>query len=188
MLDDSNQRFVLLDRDGVINEAVRDGYVSDATMLRLIPGSAEAIAALNRRGYKVIVISNQQCVGKGILSLEELDRITMTLRERILAESGGVIADFFYCPHLASDECDCRKPKPGLIRTAQERHGFDLRRTFLVGDSYQDIETARRAGCPAIFVLSGLDAQRYRTGEPLPVPSTPVVADLREAIQMIFET
>ena len=180
-----SERFILLDRDGVINEAVRDDYVTNADMLRLLPGAAKAIAALNRRGYKVLVLSNQQCVGKGIITMQELEALSQALREGVEQE-GGIITDFFYCPHLADDDCTCRKPKPGLILQAQERYGFNLNETYFIGDSYSDLETAARAGCPSIFVLSGLDARRYEAAEPLPHAPAHIAQDLAEAVAHVL--
>lgn len=179
-------KYILVDRDGVINEAVRDGYITSPDMLRLLPGAAEAIAALNRHGFEVLVISNQQCVGKGIITTDELDRITQRLCE-LVGEAGGRIQDVFYCPHLASEGCGCRKPKPGLILQAQERYGFDPAETYFIGDSFADIETAQRAGCPAVFVLSGLDAGRHHAGEPFPRPPERVADDLADAVAFVID-
>lgn len=180
-------KFVLVDRDGVINEVVRDGYVTDVEGVRLLPGAAVAIAELNGAGFGVIVVSNQQCVGKGLLSLDELEGISAAIRDGVATKSGGHIEDFFYCPHLASEECACRKPKPGLLIQARERFGFDLSETYFVGDSYRDVETAGNAGCRCVFVLSGLDAERYRTGEPPPNAPEHIAADLLGAARYILE-
>ena len=182
----AQKRFVLLDRDGVLNEAVRDGYVTGVEMLRLLPGAAEAIARLNRNGFEAIVVSNQQCVGKGILSQEGLAAITEALGDAIEEVAGGVVADFLYCTHLSSDGCLCRKPKPGLLLEAQRRYGFDLATTYFVGDSFSDLLTAAAAGCPSIFVLSGLDAQRYTAGEPFPHAPAHIARDLSEAVDWIL--
>ncbi len=178
-------RFVLLDRDGVINTAVRNGYVLAPDAIKILPGAPEAIARLNAAGYRVAVASNQQCVGKGELSEAGLDAITQVVRDRVAA-AGGTIEAFFYCRHLASNGCDCRKPKPGLLLQAQRAFGFDLAATYFVGDAYTDLETAANARCPAIFVRSGLDAARYDAGEPFPAPSAAVVADLAEAVDFIL--
>jgi D-glycero-D-manno-heptose 1,7-bisphosphate phosphatase len=186
MTQDETRRFVLLDRDGVINEAVRDGYVTSEDGLRLVPGAAEAIARLNRNGFTVIVVSNQQCVGKGIMSQQDLDRITQALRDLVQTASGGHIDDFFYCPHLASDECTCRKPKPGLLFMARDKYGFDLTGTFFVGDSFSDMATAEAAGCPFIFVMSGLDAGRFESGEGQTGRSTYTAADLPDAVTWLL--
>ncbi|MBM3290786.1 MAG: D-glycero-beta-D-manno-heptose-1,7-bisphosphate 7-phosphatase, partial [Candidatus Hydrogenedentes bacterium] len=84
------------------------------------------------------------------------------------------------------DACVCRKPRPGLLIEAQRRYGFDLAGTYFVGDSYTDLEAARRAGCRAMFVLTGLDARRYRAGEPLPDPAARVVPDLVAAAESLL--
>jgi D-glycero-D-manno-heptose 1,7-bisphosphate phosphatase len=174
----------LLDRDGVIN--VQIGYVTRPEELRLLPGAGEAIGALTRAGFVVAVVSNQQCVGKGIISRQELDAISDLLRDRVAAH-GGVIDAFFYCPHLASDGCACRKPRPGLIEQARARYGFQPSGVFFVGDSYTDMEAAANAGCRAIFVRSGDDAARHDAGEPFPRPPEHVVDDLRAAVPLILQ-
>ncbi len=184
----SDERYVLVDRDGVINEATRDGYVTSPEMVRLLPGSAEAIARLNRAGIRIIVVSNQQCVGKGLLSVSELDAISEEVRRQVRKRSGGEILEFLYCTHLAADECACRKPKAGLLLQARTKYGFDLSATVFIGDSYTDIETAHNAGCSAIFVLSGLDAWRYRNGDALPAPTAAVTDDLNSAVDWLLDT
>lgn len=183
---DSSAKYVLLDRDGVLNVNVPRGYVTSVEMLRVLPGAAEAVARLNRAGYGVVIASNQQCVGKGVISRAELDAISQSLCERIRAESGGEIAGFFYCTHLATEGCGCRKPKPGLLIEAQRRYGFEMAGTYFIGDSYTDLETAKNAGCPSILVLSGYDAERYRAGEPAPSEPAHVAEDLAEAVEYLL--
>jgi D-glycero-D-manno-heptose 1,7-bisphosphate phosphatase len=177
-------RVVLLDRDGVINTSVRDGYVTRPEDLRLVPGSGEALAELKRAGFTIAVVSNQQCVGKGIITANTLDAISERLRAMV-AEHGGAIDAFFYCPHLATAGCACRKPLPGLIDEARRRFGFDPAGVFMAGDSYTDLQTAANAGCRSIFVRSGLDAVRQDNGEPFPVRPDYVVDDLRAAAPII---
>lgn len=174
-------KFVLLDRDGVINVAVRNGYVISVEQVRVLPGVGRAIARLNAHGYRVVVVSNQQCVGKGLISQADLDAITEAICEEVRAE-GGSIEAFLYCPHLASDGCACRKPAPGLVLEAQRRYGFDLAQTYFIGDSHTDLETARQAGCRALFVLSGLDAEPCGPGSTLVGEGVKVFKDLEEAV------
>jgi histidinol-phosphate phosphatase family protein len=158
-------RYVFVDRDGVINEVIPNGYVTSTEMARLIPGAAKAIGLLNSSGFKVIVVSNQQCVGKGIITQSELDAITEHIRREV-ARDGGEIHAFHYCPHLAADNCDCRKPKPGLLVRAQREYAIDLPSTYLIGDAPSDIEAARRAGCRAILVKTGLYPDSGRACDP----------------------
>ncbi len=179
-------RFVLLDRDGVLNATPSNRYITSADELVLIDGAAEAVRILNDRGFGVLVVSNQQCVGKGLLSIPELDAMSQHLRSLIHASSGGEILDFFYCPHLAEDECACRKPNPGLIVQAQRKYEFDPAETYVVGDSYTDLEAALRAGCPPILVLTGNDAGRYRSGQMPAAPPGYVGTDVLDAARHIL--
>jgi D-glycero-D-manno-heptose 1,7-bisphosphate phosphatase len=177
-------RFVLLDRDGVINVNIQGDYILNADMLELLPGAAEAIAELNRAGIEIVVASNQQCVGKGLLSAADLDALTRELEVRIRAESGGAIREFLYCTDLANTGSLRRKPEPGMLFDAQAKYGFDPAATYFLGDSFSDIEAAKRAGCRAIFLLGGNDDKRYHAGDPLPM-DVPVVADLAAAVPII---
>jgi len=176
----------LLDRDGVINEAVRDGYVTSPDMVRLLPGAADAIAGLNEAGYGVIVISNQRCVGKGLITQTVLNTITTRLQNLIYEHSGGVVERFYYCTHLLSDNCPCRKPKPGLIMAAQKDYGFDPAQTYLVGDSLTDMQAARAAGCPNIFVRTGIDAHILENNQAPACKPDHVARDLADAVDFVL--
>ncbi|MFI5271429.1 MAG: D-glycero-alpha-D-manno-heptose-1,7-bisphosphate 7-phosphatase [Ktedonobacterales bacterium] len=145
---------VFLDRDGVINRN-RAGYVKHWDEFSFLPGARQAIARLTRAGYRLIVITNQACVGKGLLPNAALD----DLHRRMLREiglAGGRIETVLYCPHRSDEGCPCRKPAPGLLLRARDEYGVDLRRAVLVGDSLTDMRAAGAAGVPSILVLSGL--------------------------------
>ena len=176
-----HQRFILLDRDGVLNRWVPNDYVMSPNDLHLLPGAADAVRDLNAAGYGVIVISNQQCVGKGLLSLQQLAEISEDLRAKIREASGGQILDFFYCPHLKEEGCSCRKPLPGLIDQARSKYGFDLSSTILVGDSFTDLAAAHAADCRSVLVLSGLAREPYLAGDRPAIEPEFVAADLAEA-------
>lgn len=180
------QQCVLLDRDGVINEAPTNRYITDVAEVSLIDGVGAAIAAFNENGFSVLVVSNQQCVGHGLLTEEGLKAISECIVAGIRALGGGEIRDFFYCPHLADAHCDCRKPKPGLIHQAHKKYGFDCEQTYVIGDSYTDLEAGVSAGCPAILVLTGNDAPRYRAGDPPSTPPEYVASDLLDAAHYII--
>ncbi len=180
------KRFVLLDRDGVLNKAPANRYVTSIDDVVLLDGAAEAVRLFNDDGFGVLIVSNQQCVGKGLLSEDGLTMISEHLATQIRNSSGGKISEFFYCRHLTAVDCDCRKPKPGLILQAQAKYQFDPSTTYLVGDSYKDLEAARFAGCPSILVLSGNDADRYESGEMPPSPPNHVAIDLRDAARYIL--
>jgi histidinol-phosphate phosphatase family protein len=144
-------RFVLLDRDGVINRRIISGYVSRWGDFVFLPGALEALRLLNERNYRVIVVSNQAGVGKGLMSAADLEEVTRRFSTEVEAH-GGRILSVYCCTHREEDGCECRKPKPGLLQRAQAEHHFDFERTFLVGDAESDLLAAHAAGCPAIMV------------------------------------
>jgi D-glycero-D-manno-heptose 1,7-bisphosphate phosphatase len=181
----ATSKIVLLDRDGVLNVANPTGYILDVGDLELLPGAADAVARLNRAGYTVVVISNQQAVGKGQLSMDDLDCITDALGSW-LERFGGHIEDFLYCTHRSAEHCDCRKPKPGLIFEAAARYGFDIKATYFIGDNYNDLATAGNAGCKAIFISSGVDSERASQGYPFPYEPEYVAWDLAEAVDWLL--
>lgn len=143
---------VFLDRDGVINQDSPD-YIKTPDEFHFIPGSPEAVALLNRHGFDVILITNQSLIGRKMAGRETLDRIFAKMNQGIEA-AGGRIKDIFYCPHLPDDGCDCRKPLPGLIFQARDRHGIDLARSVMVGDSAKDMDCGRNAGCAKVLLVS----------------------------------
>jgi D-glycero-D-manno-heptose 1,7-bisphosphate phosphatase len=147
---------VFLDRDGTIN---RDSfaYIKSRKELEFLPGSLEALRNLTSNGFVNIVVTNQSAVRRQLISLKELESIH-NLMLKTVAMNGGEIKDFFYCPHLPEDNCDCRKPEPGLIYQARKKYMIKLASAVMVGDSAKDIECAHRAGCGrAVLVKSGKD-------------------------------
>jgi histidinol-phosphate phosphatase family protein len=145
------QRYVLLDRDGVINRRVNGGYVTSWDHFEFLPRALEALRLLTENGYAIIVISNQACVGKGLLSSAELDVITRRFLLEV-ALSGGHIVEVYYCRHRADDRCNCRKPQPGLLVRARIEHRYLPEETYFIGDSPDDMAAAEAAGCPSILI------------------------------------
>jgi D-glycero-D-manno-heptose 1,7-bisphosphate phosphatase len=150
---------VFLDRDGTIVEDV--GYVTVPEMLRVLPGVAEAIVLIRRRGWKVIVVSNQAGVAKGLITEDELAGINMRLVLMLGAE-GAEVDGIYCCPHHPEGtapeyavECDCRKPRPGLLEQAAREHDLELSECVMVGDALRDIQAGRAAGTAAVLVLTG---------------------------------
>lgn len=152
-------RAVFIDRDGTISEEV--GYINHASRFCLFPYAASAIKHLNDNGWLAIVTTNQAGVARGYFAEE----MVKTVHERMTSEleSGGARLDaIYYCAHHPSVgdppyrvDCDCRKPKPGLITRAAQDLDIDLAQSWMVGDRYSDIELARNAGVKSAFVLSG---------------------------------
>lgn len=144
---------IILDRDGVINHD-SDDYIKSPDEWIPIDGSLEAIARLNRHGYRVVVATNQSGVGRGLFTIETLFDIHKKMY-RALAEVGGTIDGIFFCPHTPRQECSCRKPKPGLLLEIETRLGVSMSGVPAVGDSMRDLEAARAIGAAPVLVRTG---------------------------------
>jgi len=148
----SKRKAVFLDRDGVVNQPPPEGwYVTAVADLVLLPGAADAITRLNRCGFVVVIVTNQRCIARGIASAE----IVANIHERLLQEveaHGGRIDRIYVCPHDDHEACDCRKPKPGMLRRAEREFELDLRSCWMVGDKESDVLAGQGAGCRTIRV------------------------------------
>jgi len=169
---------VFLDRDGVINRNPPKGsYITRWEEMHFFPDVAEGIGLLNRLGFRVIVVSNQRCVARGLVTAAELDTLHRRMCEQ-LAASGATIDGVYYCPHEKSPECHCRKPAPGMLLAAARTHRLDLTSSWMIGDSEIDIEAGKSAGCRTVRLLecdSSADAK-----------ADVVAPSLREAIHAIL--
>ena len=141
---------VFLDRDGLINRKLENDYVKSWDEFQFLPGVIEAIKAINGKGYLVIVVTNQRGIAKGLMAEKDLKEIHRIMLKE-LKKHGARIDDIFYCPHDISDNCNCRKPKPGMLIQAQKKWDIDLARSFIVGDSSSDIEAGQWVGCQGIL-------------------------------------
>jgi len=150
-------KFVLLDRDGVINFD-SDAYIKSVDEWQPIPGSIEAIAALSRAGFEIVVVTNQSGLSRGLFGLDELEAMHAKLRALVEAD-GGTIDGIYYCPHLPEDDCNCRKPRTGLLDAVEQDYGCPVADSVLVGDSMKDVELARRKGCRPVLVRTGNGAR-----------------------------
>lgn len=144
---------VFLDRDGTINEDT--GYIDSPERLVVLDGAAAAIKKLNSNGFKVIVITNQSGVGRGYFTHDAVDAVNKKLEE-ILKQDDAHIDAMYYCPHHPDDDCECRKPKAGLVEQAKKDFHIDLKKSYVVGDKASDVEIARTIGCKGILVLTGM--------------------------------
>jgi len=144
---------VILDRDGVINQD-SDEYIKSADEWRALPGSLEAIARLNQANYRVVVATNQSGLAKGLFTLDNLHQIHHKMLKQ-LAEIGGTIEAIFFCPHDDKANCQCRKPRPGLLLEIASRLGVSLSNVTIVGDSLRDLQAAIAAGGKPVLVLTG---------------------------------
>jgi D-glycero-D-manno-heptose 1,7-bisphosphate phosphatase len=166
---------VFLDRDGVLNDITVENGVPlsppSAGEFRVTAGSAAAIVRLRARGLPVFVASNQPDIARGSLAPEELTRMTTKLRESLPLD------DVAICPHDDQDGCACRKPQPGLLLSMAERWSVDLSRSYMVGDSWKDVEAGRRAGCHTILLRRDYNAATR---------ADTVVDTLEEAVEFIL--
>lgn len=146
-------QFVILDRDGVINEDSPD-YIKSADEWIPVPGSLNAIARLCDAGIQVFVATNQAGIARGKLTLDDLIDIHERMNREITT-AGGAITEIQYCPHHPDDACECRKPKPGMLNNLAKAHDLDLSQGYFVGDSLKDLMAGEAAGCTAVLVLTG---------------------------------
>jgi D-glycero-D-manno-heptose 1,7-bisphosphate phosphatase len=153
-------RTVFLDRDGVINEKAPEGdYVRRVEDLKLLDGAAEAIARLNRAGVRVIVVSNQRGVARGLYSVEDVREIEAAL-ETMLAAKSAHLDGFYFCPH-EEGACNCRKPLPGLFEQARaDFPEIEAASSVMIGDSLSDVEFGRGLGMRTIFIEGLPNRQR----------------------------
>ena len=148
----SAAKAVFLDRDGVINRRPAEGlYITSPEELVLLPGVAAAIQRLNENGYLVFVATNQRCIARGSVSAETVGRIHERMTQEIAA-GGGHIERVYFCPHGYGDSCECRKPRPGMLRQAAQEHALDLANCWMVGDNISDVEAGCAAACRTVLV------------------------------------
>ena len=175
---------VFLDRDGTLVEEV--GYLNHVSRFRMFPFVATAVRRLNEARLPVIVVSNQSGVGRGYFP-ESLVSTVNELMTKQLAGAGAKIDAIYYCPHTSGDNCNCRKPRSGMLERAALEHNLDLLRSFVVGDRYDDVDLARNAGARGVLVRTG-----YGEGElawhSARWPAQPdfVAADVAEAADWIL--
>jgi D-glycero-D-manno-heptose 1,7-bisphosphate phosphatase len=175
------QRYVLLDRDGVINHD-SDDFIKSPDEWQPIDGSLESIALLNRHGYKVIVISNQSGIARGLFDEEMLASIHDKMH-RLLADKDGEIEAIYYCPHSPENNCNCRKPKPGLLNQFALEKNVDLTEVYFVGDTMRDIDAALSTGAIPLLVQTGKGQQTVCAHPDLNIP---IFENLYEAAKFII--
>lgn len=182
---------VFIDRDGTLTEEV--GYVNHPSRLRLLPRSADAICRLNEAGVAAVVTTNQAGIARGYFSPEVLEQVNGELVAQ-LARAGARLDGIYVCPHHPREgeppyraDCDCRKPRPGLLLRAGADLGLDLAASTVVGDKPSDLEVARRVGARAVLVLTGYGRGEleYRHAEFVTEPDF-VAEDLLDAVDWVL--
>ncbi len=138
-----------MDRDGTIIEDIP--YLANHEKVKLAAGAGECLAELQHHGYKLILISNQSGVGRGLIETHELEKIQQKL-ESLLAEHGVSLTSYYYCVHTPEDKCECRKPMPGMILSAVREFDLDVGNSFMIGDKETDLLAGKNAGCRTIHI------------------------------------
>lgn len=146
-------KLVVLDRDGVINHE-SDQFIKSPEEWQPLPGSLEAIARLTQWGYRVVVATNQSGIGRGLFDMDTLNAIHDKMVKAV-ALAGGRIDAIFYCPHGADSSCECRKPRPGMLREIAQRYHTDMKGVPVIGDSLRDLQAAVAMDAQPILVLTG---------------------------------
>jgi len=179
-----DQVTVFLDRDGVINVDRRD-YVKSWDEFQFLPEVFEALRILAERGFRVVIITNQSAVNRGLMTLDDLNEIHAKMLEEIRSH-GGDIEAIYFCPHRPDEDCGCRKPKPGLVRQAAADLGIDLARSYLVGDSDKDVELARSLGIKCVRINEKADEETTSEEFPWTLEHPLCMRSLREAVDRIL--
>ena len=167
-------KLVILDRDGTINQD-SDNYIKSPLEWKPVPGSLEAIARLTQGGWRCVVATNQSGIARGLFDMATLNAIHAEMH-RAVNQAGGRIEAIFFCPHAADSNCECRKPKPGLLREIGQRLDVELAGVPMIGDSLRDLQAAATAGCKPWLVLTG-KGRKTRDAGGLP-PGTEIAPDL----------
>ena len=144
------KKAIFLDRDGVINLEKKD-YVKSIKEFQIMDNVPKAIIELKKKGFLVIIITNQSAINRGLLTIKILNEIHNHLQE-ILKDNNTSIDDFYFCPHIPDENCKCRKPNPGMLLKAVQEHDIDMSQSFMIGDSLTDIQAAEKAGCEGILL------------------------------------
>jgi D-glycero-D-manno-heptose 1,7-bisphosphate phosphatase len=175
---------IFLDRDGVIIENRAD-YVRSWVDVEFLPGAVDALARIKNQGYKLIIVTNQSAVSRGLLAFETANAINQQLLETIRT-GGGQVDGVYMCPHAPEDHCSCRKPKPGMLLQAAAEHALDLSKSWMLGDAWSDLQAGVHAGARKVgFVKTGRGTRQLSLPRPHDVPEYFVFNDLAEALSAI---
>lgn len=177
-------QLIILDRDGVINYDSPE-YIKSPDEWHPIPGSLEAIKALNDAGFSIIITTNQSGIGRGYFNCATLDAIHQKMLAAI-EKAGGKITKIYYCPHHPDDNCQCRKPKTGMIDQLQKDFEVDISKAFLIGDSWKDVKLGLSIGCQPLLVKTG-NGQTVLVEHENHLQNVIVVDDLSQAANWILD-
>ncbi len=175
-------KLIILDRDGVINHD-SDAFIKSPDEWVPIPGSLQAIARLNQAGYRVVVATNQSGIGRKLFDMATLNAIHQKMHAAA-QQVGATIDAVFFCPHMADENCDCRKPKPGMLQEISRRYEVNLKGVHTIGDSLRDLQSGFVVGCIPHLVLTGKGRKTQEKGG-LP-PGTQIHPDLATMVDHLL--
>jgi D-glycero-D-manno-heptose 1,7-bisphosphate phosphatase len=175
---------IFLDRDGVLIEN-RDDYVREWSHVTLLPNAIDALTGFHRAGFKIIIVTNQSAVGRGMMTFHEAQKINERLVKTI-GEYGGWVDAVFMCPHKPEDTCICRKPQPGLLLQAAREFSIDLPASWMVGDAWTDILAGQAAGVEgSIIVRTGRGAAQLNQPQPSEIQPFHVCENILDAFHHV---
>ncbi len=179
-------RAVFLDRDGVLIENRAD-YVREWSHVTLLPLTVEALSGFHQKGFKIVVVTNQSAVGRGLISFETAQEINDRLTKTIVGDGGWVDA-VYMCPHQPQDKCSCRKPQPGLLLQAARELSLDLGSSWMVGDAWSDLQAGQSAGLQGtVMVRTGRGTSQLLQAQPAEITSFIVCDNIFEAYRAITD-
>lgn len=176
---------VFLDRDGVLIEN-RDDYIRAWSQVLVFPKTLSSLKRIQSAGYKIVIVTNQSAVGRGLITMQLAEEINQTLMD--LIRNDGVQVDGVYiCPHRPEDDCDCRKPKPGMLLQAARELSLDLARSWLIGDAWSDLLAGQAVNLRGeILVKTGRGLDQLRLPKPENLDGFTIAEDLAEAVDAIL--
>jgi D-glycero-D-manno-heptose 1,7-bisphosphate phosphatase len=172
-----------MDRDGTVSEEI--GYMYHSGLYRPFPFAGPAVRKINESGMKAVLITNQSGVGRGYFDQESVDEVHGILKAELWRYQASLDA-IYVCPHSPQENCDCRKPNPGMLLRAQDELDIDLRKSYVIGDKYVDVEVAHRVGAKGILVLTGYGREEREANRSNPMQPDLVVENLMEAVERIL--
>jgi len=176
---------IFLDRDGVLIEN-RSDYVRDWSQVNIIPEAIRALSLTQARNYKIVIVTNQSAIGRGLVQPEKADEINRQL-VNLIQHNGGQVDGVYVCPHKPDDNCFCRKPKPGLLLQAANELSLDLQRSCMIGDAWSDVQAGQRAGVlHKIILKTGRGTEQLLGPRPEEIAGSLIFDNLPLAFDAIF--
>ena len=176
---------IFLDRDGVLIEN-RSDYVRDWSQVKIIPEAIHALSLTPARNYKIVIVTNQSAIGRGLIRPEKADEINRQL-VNLIQDNGGQVGGVYVCPHKPDDDCFCRKPKPGLLLQAANELSLDLQCSWMIGDAWSDVQAGQRAGVLQNIILkTGRGTEQLLGPRPEEIAASLIFDNLPLAFDAIF--